>query len=100
MLVTFWRFLVRRWQRADTIRRLQWLDDHLLTDIGTTRDAIPDFIIGLELEQAMLAEQRGPLERAQLATIDAQACAHGKRAASYGDDPSATQQDARRFTAG
>jgi|GEM_PF-1958745 len=64
MLVTFWRFLVRRWQRADTIRRLQWLDDHLLTDIGTTRDAIPDFIIGLELEQAMLAEQRGPFERA------------------------------------
>ncbi|WEJ58429.1 DUF1127 domain-containing protein [Devosia sp. FJ2-5-3] len=36
---------IRNWhQRQDAIRRLRWLDDHLLYDIGTSKDDLPRFI--------------------------------------------------------
>ncbi|WP_193337550.1 DUF1127 domain-containing protein [Devosia beringensis] len=50
MLDAFWHFLVRRWQRANTIYQLRRLDDHLLVDIGTPRDAIIDVVKAIELE--------------------------------------------------
>lgn len=51
MFDSFWRYLIRRWRRAETIYKLQMLDDRLLIDIGTSRDQIADAVTALELEQ-------------------------------------------------
>ena len=44
MLITLIEKLTNWWQRQMTIQRLEALDDHLLNDLGTTREDIACFI--------------------------------------------------------
>ena len=67
MFDRFWRFLLRRWQRAETIYKLHKLDDRLLADIGISRDQIADAVTARELEQDHADQHIGdlrPRERA------------------------------------